>query len=900
MPGGRRYTPFRRNPERVPGRGPQPCDCTLIGEKPGLEESTSRPPTPFVGPSGQVLNTYLSAAAIDRQAIYVTNCVKEFTQYSKPTKEELDRDKPELIQEIIACSPRVIGLVGAYAVTHVLGWEKADMDRRHGIPMRVQSLFGGELTYSDPGWIVIPLFHPAGVLHSPDSAPMILDDYLQLGKLLDGEIEPIADDIPDDQLDYRVVGAEDLDSILPPSCTTLDLMGIDTEGNKHKDWSVQFSIESGQSFLIRGGDREALAKFFSWLKRVRPANGEWMLSLHHALHDLPQLRSMGIYLEEGSYRDTMIWAYLLACEPLGLKPLAYRHAGMLQDSYDDIIGDVGWSIAMEYLCRVADKQWPEPGPEIIREGGVERVKRPHGANKLVNRILDDIAKGKVNKDGEPVDPRARWKNLSDAAKAPVIAELGDMRDPDLDDIPFARASRYALRDSDAQYRITRPLEAKIKAMGLEEISKVDHDVLPMVDRMMSRGAYMAPPEFWDQLEGLCERQMSAAKWEIYKLTGRDLNPASGDQVADLLYGPKSEGGMELTPLMLTDGGATGKRRGSTNDKCLEDLMSQAPVVEHIQSYREADKLRGTYVEPLREASRTLDRRAHTTFKVTRQVTGRITTAEPINLLSIPVRGELGSKCRDGFEAPPDKVLYDADMNQIELRLFAHESRDKNLCRAFIEGIDLHAMTASGMFGVGMNQVEKYQRQAGKIVNFAIINMITPTGLLNQMILYRATKKDGTRWTEDDCAQMIEAWFGMYPDGRKCQQRFIEEARATGFARESIAGRIRYLPNIWSNIRHIREAAERDAQFPIQAGAASILKKSVKVMWDGLKGLIRENGEGVEPVLLVHDEALWESPDREYEREAVERIVKGAFENTVKLRVPITAAGKFGNSWGSAH
>jgi DNA polymerase-1 len=164
-----------------------------------------------------------------------------------------------------------------------------------------------------------------------------------------------------------------------------------------------------------------------------------------------------------------------------------------------------------------------------------------------------------------------------------------------------------------------------------------------------------------------------------------------------------------------------------------------------------------------------------------------------------------------------------------------------------------------------------------------------------MILHRAKKKDGSRWTEDDCVQMLKAWFEMYPDGKRCQQRFIEEARATGLARENIAGRIRYLPNIWSPINHVREAAERDAQFPIQAGAAAILKRAMKVMWDNLKGV-----EGVEPVLTVHDEALWECPDREDVKGLVSTVVDWAFETTTKLRVPVVAEGKFGESWGGAH
>ena len=210
--GRRRYTPFRRAPQRVPGVGPQPAQLMLIGEKPGFDESTHRPPTPFVGPSGQILNTYLYVAGIERESIFVTNCVKEFTNYTKPTAAELERDKPELIGEIMAVEPEIIGLVGAYAVMHVLGWDKADMDRRHGVAIRVQALFGGELE-REGGWVVVPVYHPANVIHSSEMAPAVLDDYLQLGRLLDNEIEPIDDEVGV-ETDYRVVSVEELNNIL--------------------------------------------------------------------------------------------------------------------------------------------------------------------------------------------------------------------------------------------------------------------------------------------------------------------------------------------------------------------------------------------------------------------------------------------------------------------------------------------------------------------------------------------------------------------------------------------------------------------------------------------------------------------------------------------------------------
>ena len=669
------------------------------------------------------------------------------------------------------------------------------------------------------------------------------------------------------------------------------VVALDTEGYTHAPWSLQFSITPGSGYVIKALDRPSLERFGSWLNE-RPD----VVVGHNWLHDFGICRSLGIDVPEDKVFDTMIAAYLLCVEPQSLKSNAYRNAGMEMSEYSEIIGDSGQIIALEYLLQVAGMEWPNLEPHIVHEGGKPKVKKTQNIGKTVKRILSDIESGKTLKDGSLVDPRARWKRIDREAKAPVIAVMGDMREPSLDDVPEALAVSYSARDADATRRIYPVLKAKLKAMDLEFTSDMDHAILPMVDRAMERGAYMAPVEFWDRLESACERQMAAAHYEIYKLTGRDLNPASGDQVADLLYGPKDKGGLGLTPLMMTDGGSTGVRRGSTNDKCLEDLMFQAPVVEHIQSYREAQKLLGTYVEPLRDAARTPDRRAHTTFKVTRQATGRITTAEPINLLSIPVRSELGRGCRDGFTAPEGFVLYDADESQIEMRLFAHESRDENLCKAFIDDIDVHVQTAAQTFGVSMSAVEKWQRQAGKIVGFAIINGITPQGLLNQMILYRATRKDGSRWTEDDCAMMLREWFRIYPGGKRYQLECVEAARTRGYARESIGGRIRYLPNIWSDVRHVREAAERESYFPIQAGAAAILKLAMARMWQGLRGL---RGD-VEPVLFVHDETLWEVRDDPEIRDLVAWTVQDAFENTVRLRVPLKAEGKFGDSWGSAH
>jgi DNA polymerase-1 len=338
---------------------------------------------------------------------------------------------------------------------------------------------------------------------------------------------------------------------------------------------------------------------------------------------------------------------------------------------------------------------------------------------------------------------------------------------------------------------------------------------------------------------------------------------------------------------------------------LEELLPLSPVVEYIEDYREASKLKGTYVEPLRLMATAGDGRARATFKLTRQVTGRITTAEPMNLLSIPVRTELGNQCRYGFVAPEGKLIHDADLSTVEMRTFAHLSRDKKLCEIFIRGHeahgddklnwDVHTRSASDMFGTSISQVERYQRQAGKVVNFFIINGGSAYGLRIQMIKFRAYKKDGSRWSEDDCQDMLDTWYEIYPGAKQFQNDCIRETANTGLARDPLSGRIRYLPQIWSPIGKVRAEAERCSySHLIQTSANTILKRAMMAMWDALK-----NEPGVEPLLPVHDEVLHEVPQDDECMDLVDSVVTWALTSTTELIVPVEAEGGFGESWADA-
>lgn len=862
----RKPSPFHKPFRRVNGDGPLTASIFLIGEKPA--DAEARAGKPFIGPSGQYMNRFLEVAGLNRSQIFCTNLVREFTSFTKPTAAEIARDHQDLVDELLSVNPKIVGLVGAYAVEHILAKERSDIERTHGVPIHIDALFGGELP-RDGGWTVLPILHPANALHNPDSMPALLDDFLQLGRLADGEIT-IREEDP-----YK--GCENYRDFYGDELTIKTACACDTEGSQSHPWCATISTEPGSSLLVKPGQGVIFKDH---------------VFVHNYLHDAGVLRSMGIDLDPDNMTDTMLWAYLLCCEPQALKSLAYRYCGAERKSYDEMVSPAQERKSLEYLENViaCGDGWPVPEQRIVMEGGKPKLYKPQSVTKRVSKIMKDFAAWKAGEREEPVDLLERWKSIDEELTIPVIEALGPMPHADLGDIEYEDARHYACNDASDTLRIAPVLAAKIKAMGLEEASQIDHGVMPMVERMQSVGIQLAPTPFWDAIEQKCEIQMDKAKWQIFQATGLDINPGSGDQVADLLYNH-----LGLTPPKLTESGT----RGSTNDKCLENLLAQSPVAEYIMGYREADKVRGTYVVPLRKLCQIGDGRVRANFRITRVVSGRLSTSDP-NLLAIPIRSELGKEVREGFVAPDGYILGDWDLDQIEMRVEAHESRDENMCRIFNEGkYDIHSMTAAEMFGVSVNNIDKkdYRRQAGKIVGFFIINGGTATGLVDQMILFRATKPDGSRWTEDDCENMLAEWFRIYPGVKRFQRESAQETEETGMARESIGGRIRYLPGIWSPFRHVREEAGRCSySHKISSGAQSLMKKGMKRVWDAIKHM----QGNVEPLLQVHDENLLQIIDDEGTKSTVNEIVVNGMQNAVKLRVPVTASGNFGHHWAEAH
>ena len=858
----------------VYGEGPCPARVMLIGERPGEQEAKSG--RPFVGLAGQYLNTFLQIAGINREEIYITNLVKDYLDYDKPRPEDIEQWWTTVVDEIASVRPSIVGLLGTYAVEAVLGRERAGLERVHGVPVQARIGDGWECT-------VLPMYHPAAGIYAMDAMTYVYDDVMALKMVMDGRLHARGDEH---------VGKEDYRAIDGGGATVRRDVAIDTESAGKRAWCLTYSCDPGKSFLQYPGQ---VSRFESDIVYV-----------HNSMHDLDVLRKLGAGLGEGQFRDTMVWAYLLQLEPQGLKDLAWRHCGMQMDSYDDILGRARYYKALEYLEGVNACEWSEARPYVAVEGGKARIKKPNSINQRVSRILHDVDVDKRGKKGDPVDPRKRWYNIEDDIKAEVVAELGEMPEATLDDIPRDKAERYACRDADATRRIAPVLEAKINEMGLALSSEIDHAVLPTFDRMQYVGIQLASRQFWDSLEEKCQREMDVQVHKIYKETGWEINPDSPKQVRELLFNPEAEGGLGLPVTKWTKGGkgSDGKPKepeASTIDKALEAIVRLHPVVDNVLVYREASKIKNSYVTPLRRAATTTDGRVHCTFRLTHVVTGRPSATHP-NLLAIPARSEMGREIRGGFVAPDGRVIGDWDEDQIEMRYMADESGDERLCNLFIAGTrDVHTSTASEMFGIAYENVRKEERYAAKRVGFGIITGITEHGLLDQMALARAKRSDGRDWTLDDCQQMIATYFQISPGVKGFMTRAGQEADAYGYVRDRW-GRRRYLPGIWSPIPAVRaEAARQASSFKIQAGAQGYMKQGMKSVWDYvIKAWAWNKGWDeqwpVEPLLQIYDSMMFEI-DEQVAPVVGEDIVM-CLTKTVSSRrgVPFTAKGGYGKTW----
>ena len=364
--------------------------------------------------------------------------------------------------------------------------------------------------------------------------------------------------------------------------------------------------------------------------------------------------------------------------------------------------------------------------------------------------------------------------------------------------------------------------------------------------------------------------INALQEQIYALAGREFNINSPKQLGEVLFGE----------LMLPAGKKT-KTGWSTNADVLEKLAGRYPIVQDILDYRMLAKLKSTYADGLIKVI-SPDGRIHTNFKMTVTATGRLSSTEP-NLQNIPVRRELGGEIRKMFVAAPGCLLVDADYSQIELRLLAHISGDRTMQEAFLDGEDIHAVTASQVFGVPLSEVTPQQRSHAKAVNFGIVYGISAFSLAQDI---------GVRPKEAQA--YIDAYLEKYHGVREYMERVIAQAKEKGYV-ETLFGRRRPLPELKSSNFNTRSFGERVARnMPIQGTAADIIKLAMVNVYRRMKA------EGLKSRLLlqVHDELIAECP--EDEAEYVKALLTEEMSGAAKLSVPLTANAKTGRTWAEAH
>ncbi|HBR09054.1 MAG TPA: DNA polymerase I, partial [Clostridiales bacterium] len=428
----------------------------------------------------------------------------------------------------------------------------------------------------------------------------------------------------------------------------------------------------------------------------------------------------------------------------------------------------------------------------------------------------------------------------------------------------------SLPDVQAAFELYPVLKQKLTEIQAEKLYfETELPLCQVLAEMEHTGFLVDRKALFEYGEGL-KAGIDSLQAEIWRQAGQEFNINSPKQLGEILF----------DVLMLPPGKKT-KTGWSTNADELEKLRGKHPVIQYILDYRELTKLKSTYADGLLKVMSS-DGRIHTNFRMTVTATGRLSSTEP-NLQNIPIRKELGGEIRKMFVAAPGMCLVDADYSQIELRLLSHISGDETMIKAFLDGEDIHRVTASQVFNIPLEEVTALQRGQAKAVNFGIIYGISAFSLSQDIGVWPSEAK-----------AYIDAYLGKYHGVRDYMETVIAEAKRDGYVK-TLYGRRRPLPELKSANYNTRSFGERVARnMPIQGTAADIIKLAMvnahrRFKAEGLKSRL---------ILQVHDELIAECPEEEAETAA--RILREEMENVASLSVPLTAEAGIGRSWAEAH
>lgn len=432
---------------------------------------------------------------------------------------------------------------------------------------------------------------------------------------------------------------------------------------------------------------------------------------------------------------------------------------------------------------------------------------------------------------------------------------------------------YLVEEAEITFRLRKIFEPVLKERDLDKLAgEIEMPLIKVLAEMEMKGVRL-DLENLGVIMGNLREDILQLEQEIFALAGTEFNISSPKQLGDILF----------IKLKLDDKAKVTKtRQFVTGEETLQKLVNKHPVVEKVLEYRGLKKLLTTYVESLPLLVNEKTGRIHTSFNQAVAATGRLSSVNP-NLQNIPVRDERGRQLRKAFISEPGQLILSVDYSQIELRLMAHLSQDQGMISDFLSENDIHAATASKIFGVEINDVTREMRNRAKTANFGIIYGISTFGLSERLTIGRKEAKE-----------LIDGYFESYPGVRLYMEESIRTARELGYVK-TMFGRRRYLPDIHSRNQVVRGMAERNAiNAPIQGSAADIIKIAMVRIHEKLfDGNFRSR-----MILQVHDELIFEAFEDEFE--SLRDMVVYEMSHAASLRVPLSVEWGKGKNWFEAH
>jgi DNA polymerase-1 len=437
-------------------------------------------------------------------------------------------------------------------------------------------------------------------------------------------------------------------------------------------------------------------------------------------------------------------------------------------------------------------------------------------------------------------------------------------------VSLAKLGNYSCEDADFTWRLYKHLSKKLESEKLTKLFEtIEMPLVPVLIEMEQNGIKI-DLKFLKDFSKKLTKQIEGVTQKIYKMAGQEFNIASPSQLKEILFDKLQ---------ISTQGIGRTKTGFSTAADELDKLRGRHEIIDLISEYRELSKLLSTYIDALPELVNKKTGRVHTSFNQTITSTGRLSSSNP-NLQNIPIKTELGREVRKAFIADKGNKIVSADYSQIELRIVASISEDKNMISAFANDEDIHTITAAKMNNVKPDEVTKDMRRAAKEVNFGIMYGMGANGLSAR-----------TGISRDEASEFIRKYFEAFPNMKKYINETKDFVRDNGYV-ETLFGRRRYLPDIHSGVPNIAAGAERMAvNMPIQGTAADLIKLAmIKIHHD-----LPQISPASRLILQVHDELVFEVPEADVKKVSI--FVKKEMEDIHKFTCPIKVEVESGDNWG---